>query len=150
MNADVARLLARVCGIRPQLVGPNNNINTTSTTTQVSLLSQSQGCHPVAPSSSGIATSASARAAPTLVPIPQVSHVLKEVNSGVDFTIRVINPKYKREAKTYVLHLVPMMHITTLKRFKEIILEQLGKNVVCFSLEFDVGYIVSSSKICFN
>ena len=74
----------------------------------------------------------------------------KEVDSGVDFTIRVINPKYKREAKTYVLHSVPMTHITTLKRFKEIILEQLGKNVVCFSLEFDVGYIVGSSKICFS
>ena len=49
-----------------------------------------------------------------------------------------------------MLHSVPMTHITTLKRFKEIILEQLGKNVVCFSLEFDVGYIVGSSKICFS
>lgn len=36
-----------------------------------------------------------------------------------------------------------MTHITT---FKEIIFEQLGKNVVCFSFEFDVGYIVSSKQ----
>ena len=42
-----------------------------------------------------------------------------------------------------MLHSVPMTHITT---FKEIILEQLGKNVVCFSFEFDVGYIVSSKQ----
>ena len=75
--------------------------------------------------------------------IPQASSVSKETDSGVDFTVKVINPQYKREAKTYMLHSVPMTHITT---FKEIIFEQLGKNVVCFSFEFDVGYIVSSKQ----
>ena len=37
-----------------------------------------------------------------------------------------------------------------LKRLKEIVFEQLGKSVVCFSLHFDTGYIVGSSNICFS
>ena len=63
--------------------------------------------------------------------------------------IKVINPLRKRESKTYMLNL----HIgttTTLKHLREEMLEQLGKDVVSFDLQFDVGYFVASSrKICF-
>jgi len=38
----------------------------------------------------------------------------------------------------------------TLKSLKEEILEQLGKSVVCFDLQFDVGYTMGAQKISFS
>lgn len=69
-------------------------------------------------------------------------------STSMELTIRVVTPKNKRNAKTYVLHSVPL--VTSLKGLKEVILEQLGKKVVCFDLEFDVGYSVGSKRISFS
>ena len=38
----------------------------------------------------------------------------------------------------------------TLKSLKEEILEQLGKSIVCFDLEFDVEYMMGTQKISFS
>ena len=38
----------------------------------------------------------------------------------------------------------------TLKSLKEEILGQLGKSIVCFDLEFDVGYMMGTQKISFS
>ena len=152
MNADVARLLAQVCnqyGIRPQLI--ISNVNATNVTTQVSLPKPSQA------STQG--RTSTATLAPTIIAPAQCasqstssqgSHVMKTKCTSVDLTIKVINPKCKQEAKTYILHSISVSNITTLKRLKEIILEQLGKNVVSFRLGFDVEYIVSGNRICFS
>ena len=152
MNADVARLLAQVCnqyGIRPQLVIPN--VNATNVTTQVSLPKPSQAS---TQGRTSTATLAPTRIAPAQYASQstssQGSHVTKTKCASVDLTIKVINPKCKREAKTYILHSISVRNITTLKRLKEIILEQLGKSVVSFRLGFDVGYIVSGNRICFS
>ena len=51
---------------------------------------------------------------------------------GIQFVIKVINPNSKRDFKTYTIRLKSM----TLKSLKEEILEQLGKSIVCFDLEF--------------
>lgn len=45
---------------------------------------------------------------------------------------------------------ISISHVTTVKRLKEIILEQLGKTIVSFRLGFDVGYAVGQNKICFS
>ena len=68
--------------------------------------------------------------------------------SPIDIPIKVINPSKKRESKTYMLN-IPIDHIHNLKSLCEHILEQLGKNVVSFDLQFDVGYFSSTHKICF-
>ena len=60
--------------------------------------------------------------------------------------IKVINPSKKRESKTYMLN-VPTDQVHNLKTLRELILEQLGKNVVSFDLHFDVGYFSSTHKI---
>ena len=152
MNADVARLLAQVCnqyGICPQLVIPN--VNATNVTTQVSLPKPSQAS---TQGRTSTATLAPTRIAPAQYASQstssQGSHVTKTKCASVDLTIKVINRKCKREAKTYILHSISVSNITTLKRLKEIILEQLGKSVVSFRLGFDVGYIVSGNRICFS
>ena len=62
--------------------------------------------------------------------------------------IKVINPSKKRESKTYILN-VPTDQVHNLKTLRELILEQLDKNVVSFDLHFDVGYFSSTHKICF-
>lgn len=156
MNADVARLLAQVCnqyGIRPQLVIPTNVNHATNVTTQVSLPKPSQAS---TQSQTSTATPAPTRIAPAPAPCTssstssQESRVTKAKCASVDLAIKVINPKCKREAKTYILHSISVSNITTLKRLKEIILEQLGKSVVSFRLGFDVGYIVSGNRICFS
>lgn len=154
MNADAARLLAQLChqcDIRPQLVIPN--VNATSVTTQVSLPTQASAQHP---------TTANSTPTARIVPAPsglgsrsssgsQVSHVTNSKCTSVDLPIKVVNPKCRREAKTYILHTISVSDITTLKRLKEMILEQLGKNVVSFRLGFDVGYVVSgANRICFS
>ena len=149
MSADAARLLAQLCqqcGIRPQLVIPN--VNATSVTTQVSLPTQASAQHPttassmptrIVPAPSGLGSRLSSGS--------QVSHV---TNSKVHLPIKVVNPKCKREAKTYILRSISVSDVATLKRLKEIILEQLGKNV-SFRLLVDVGYVVSgSNRICFS
>ena len=79
-----------------------------------------------------------------------MKEIQKTEDSRVDsIPIKVINPLRKCESKTYMLNL----HVettTTLKHLREEILEQLGKDVVSFDLQFDVGYLVASSrKICF-
>lgn len=156
MNADVARLLAQVCtqyGIRPQLVVPS--VNATNVTTQVSLPKPSQAS---TQGQTSTATLAPTRIAPATCANsssstssgPQGSHVTNTKCASVDLAIKVINPKCKREAKTYILHSISVSNITTLKRLKVIILEQLGKSVVSFQLGFDVGYIVSGNRICFS
>ena len=67
-----------------------------------------------------------------------------------DIPIRVINPKKKRDAKTYILKNIQPQTIRTLKCLREEILEQLGKSVVSFQLNFDVGYMSGNQRICFT
>ena len=67
--------------------------------------------------------------------------------SRIDIAIKVINPSKKR-ANTYMLN-IPIDQMDSLKSLCEHILEQLGKNVVSFDLQFDVGYYSSTHKICF-
>ena len=55
---------------------------------------------------------------------------MSDTTTGSVLTIKVINQKHKRETKTYILRSVTLNSVTTLKRFKEIVFEQLGKNVV--------------------
>jgi len=68
------------------------------------------------------------------------------VIKSVAIPIRVINPLRKRAHKTYMLSLC-LEATRTLRHLKEEILEQLGKDVVSFDLQFDVGYYVSSARI---
>ena len=58
----------------------------------------------------------------------------------VDFTIRVIHLERKRDAKTFILKGIELETFGTVKNLREEILEQLGKNVVSFMLDFGVGY----------
>ena len=121
MNSDVARLLAQICGVNPQtrLLLPTN-VNSTSVTTQVSLPGQSHPGNTLAPSSSTKPTTLSSGS----------SCQVSDTTTGSVLTIKVINQKHKRETKTYILRSVTLNSVTTLKRFKEIVFEQLGKNVV--------------------
>ena len=66
----------------------------------------------------------------------------------VAIPIKVINPSKKRESKTYMLNIL-IDCMDNLKTLHEHILEQLGKNVISFDLRFDVGYFLSTHKICF-
>ena len=68
---------------------------------------------------------------------------------GIQFVIKVINPNSKRDFKTYTIRLKQVRSMT-LKSLKEEILEQLGKSIVCFDLEFDVGYMMGTQKISFS
>jgi len=68
---------------------------------------------------------------------------------GIQFVIKVINPISKCDFRSYTIYLKQMKNIT-LKSLKEEILEQLGKSVVCFDLQFDVGYIMGVQKISFG
>ena len=67
-----------------------------------------------------------------------------------DIPIQVINPKKKRDAKTYILMDVQPQRIRTLKYLREEIFEQLGKTVVNFHLNFDVGYMSGNHGVCFT
>ena len=78
-----------------------------------------------------------------------VSHAPKGSDTcTIDIPIKVVNPTNKRESKTYMLSL-QLEKITSLNCLREYILEQLGKSVVSFSLQFDVGYFAGIHKICF-
>ena len=72
--------------------------------------------------------------------------VTTPIIKSVAIPIRVINPLRKRAYKTYMLSL-HLEAMDTLRHLKEEILEQLGKDVVSFDLQFDVGYYVSSARI---
>ena len=76
-----------------------------------------------------------------------VSHASRGVGT-FDIPIKVVNPINKRESKTYMLSL-QLEKMASLKSLREQILEQLGKSVVSFSLQFDVGYFSGTHKICF-
>ena len=69
--------------------------------------------------------------------------------TSVSIPIKVFNPVRKRESKTFLLNL-HIERIGNLKCLREDILEQLGKRVVKFDLQFDVGYCCGSRKICFG
>ena len=116
-------------------------VNTTSVTTQVTLPSQSRPTAQNDCSTSLTRTAANSRQGnlSTTAQGPGSHQVSQTAPTLHDLTIKVINPKCKREAKTYILHSISINNITTLKRLKEVILEQLGKSVVTFSLQFDVG-----------
>ena len=68
----------------------------------------------------------------------------------VDFSIKVINPERKRDAKNFVLRAIEPETLETVESLREEILEQLGKNVVSFQLNFDVGYMAGNQRICFK
>ena len=77
--------------------------------------------------------------------------VVSHASSGVDtfdIPIKVVNRINKCESKTYMLSL-QLEKMASLKCLREDILEQLGKSVVIFSLQFDVGYFSGTHKICF-
>ena len=61
--------------------------------------------------------------------------------SRVMTTIKVVNPDQKRDTKTYILRDVQVESLVTLHALCEEILEQLGKHVVSFKLNFDTGYM---------
>ena len=63
--------------------------------------------------------------------------------------IKVINPNCKCEYKFFNLNLHHLSSIT-LRSLKEEVLEQLGKNIVCFNLKFDIGYMKGAQKINFS
>ena len=65
----------------------------------------------------------------------------------VNFSIKVINPERKRDAKKFILR---AFEPQTLESLREEVLEQLGKNVVSFQLNFDVGYMTGNQRICFR
>ena len=71
-------------------------------------------------------------------------------DTTTDIPIRVINPKKKRDAKTYILKDIQPQRIRTLKCLREEIFEQLGKTVVNFQLNFDVGYMSGNHRVCFT
>ncbi len=72
------------------------------------------------------------------------------LDTVTDISIRVINPKKKRDAKTYILKDIHPQTIRTLKCLREHIFEQLGKGVVSFQLDFDIGYMSGNQRICFT
>ena len=74
-------------------------------------------------------------------PSTVVSHASKGSDT-IDIPIKVVNPTNKRESKAYILSL-------QLEIKSEYVPEQLGKSVVSFSLQFDVGYFSGIHKICF-
>ena len=47
----------------------------------------------------------------------------------VDFSIKVINPERKRDAKKFILRAIEPQTLETVESLREEILEQLGKNV---------------------
>jgi len=65
-------------------------------------------------------------------------------------TIKVVDPDQKRDTKTYILQDVQVESLFTLHALREEILEQLGKHVVSFKLNFDAGYVSGSQRICFT
>ena len=77
---------------------------------------------------------------------------LKEASesSMLEIPVKVfINSSKKRDSKVYMLKF-NINDITDLKRLREEILNQLGKDVVKFDLTFDVGYFLGSRKIIFT
>ena len=68
----------------------------------------------------------------------------------VDFSIKVINPERKRDAKKFILRAIEPQTLETVESLREEILEQLGKNMVSFQLNFDVGYMTGNQRICFR
>ncbi len=67
-----------------------------------------------------------------------------------DVSIRVINPERKRDAKMFILKSIELTTFRTVKGLREEILEQLGKNVVSFQLDFDISYMTGNQRICFR
>lgn len=67
----------------------------------------------------------------------------------VEIPIKVFHPSRKRESKTYMLNF-NVVDIRTLKCLREEILDQLGKNIIKFDLQFNVGYFCGSHKITFT
>ena len=74
-----------------------------------------------------------------------------ECNNDIEhqLVIRVFSPTAKLEYKSYLLNLKGFASYR-LRSLKEEILEQLGKKVICFDLEFDVGYMKGTQRICFS
>ena len=83
-------------------------------------------------------------ASPHLINVSQVSASTSgSPDQSLSIPIKVINPLRKRECKSYLLTL-NMENITNLSSLKEEILEQLGKTVVSFDMQFDVGHFSGS------
>ena len=51
--------------------------------------------------------------------------------------------------KSSFSELLNLQTLETVESLREEILEQLGKNVVSFQLNFDVGYMTGNQRICF-
>jgi len=62
----------------------------------------------------------------------------------------VVNPERKRYTKTFILKGMEIETFRTVNSLWEEILEQLGKNVVSFMLDFGVGYMAGNQRICFG
>ena len=62
----------------------------------------------------------------------------------------VVNPERKRYTKTFILKGMEIETFRTVNSLWEEILEQLGKNVVSFMLDFGVGYMAGNRRICFG
>ena len=84
------------------------------------------------------------------VPVTSQANEQQRNPTTVDFSIRVINPQRKRDSKTFILKDVQLLGFGTVKSLREEILEQLGKSIVSFELNFDVGYMTGNQRICFR
>ena len=62
----------------------------------------------------------------------------------------VVNPERKRYTKTFILKGMEIETFRTVNSLWEEILEQLGKNVVSFMLDFGVDYMAGNQRICFG
>ena len=107
---------------------PSNNVSTN--VTSITNISNAT-CSTVGCGTGGTATVSNVSA-------PQSHAQLASPTQGIQFVIKVINPNSKRDFNTYTIRLKQVRSMT-LKSLKEEILEQLGKSIVRFDLEFDVG-----------
>lgn len=125
-SSQVIQQMNVACGEQSPGIGVPTTVST-QVGTQVNVVNQAQQV---------------ATAATTVQPVVVLPRTL-------DIPIKVINPSRKRDSKSYMLQGIEVEQMGTLNSLREIILDQLGKHVVSFKLEFDVGYFVAS-QICFT
>ena len=65
---------------------------------------------------------------------------------------RVVDPSAtrKKDAKTFMLRGIGLVHFSSLNHLKQEIYRQLGTAVVSNDLSFDVGYIKGQTKLCMH
>ena len=72
-------------------------------------------------------------------------HATSGHSKQINFNVRVVNPKRKREYETYVLHNVG--GVSSPDELRKEILKQFGSTTVSNKVDFSLGYIKSGSKV---